>query len=132
MNLGFFTMPLHPPGRNYIETLKEDREAIIMADRLGFTEAYVGEHTTDLAETIPGYDATSWYGLMVPANTPQPIMQRLHAEISKIMQSPDVKQRYAQLGVDPVASTPEQFKAYIQSETAKWAEVVKRSGAKVD
>ena len=53
MDLGFFTMPLHPPGRNYVETLKEDREAIIMADRLGFTEAYVGEHTTDLAETIP-------------------------------------------------------------------------------
>jgi alkanesulfonate monooxygenase SsuD/methylene tetrahydromethanopterin reductase-like flavin-dependent oxidoreductase (luciferase family) len=53
MELGFFTMPLHPPGRNYIETLKEDREAIIMADRLGFNEAYVGEHTTDLAETIP-------------------------------------------------------------------------------
>jgi alkanesulfonate monooxygenase SsuD/methylene tetrahydromethanopterin reductase-like flavin-dependent oxidoreductase (luciferase family) len=53
MELGFFTMPLHPPGRNYIETLKEDREAIIMADRLGFSEAYVGEHTTDLAETIP-------------------------------------------------------------------------------
>ena len=53
MKLGFFTMPLHPPGRNYGDTLKEDREAIIMADRLGFTEAYVGEHTTDLAETIP-------------------------------------------------------------------------------
>ncbi|MFN0164628.1 MAG: LLM class flavin-dependent oxidoreductase [Burkholderiales bacterium] len=53
MKLGFFTMPLHPPGRNYVETLKEDREAIIMTDRLGFSEAYVGEHTTDLAETIP-------------------------------------------------------------------------------
>ena len=53
MKLGYFTMPLHPPGRNYIETLKEDREAILMADRLGYSEAYVGEHTTDLAETIP-------------------------------------------------------------------------------
>ena len=53
MKLGYFTMPLHPPGRNYIETLKEDREAILLADRLGFTEAFVGEHTTDLAETIP-------------------------------------------------------------------------------
>ena len=53
MELGFFTMPLHPPGRNYLETLKEDREAVIMADRLGYNEAYVGEHTTDLAETIP-------------------------------------------------------------------------------
>jgi tripartite-type tricarboxylate transporter receptor subunit TctC len=48
------------------------------------------------------------------------------------MQSADVKLRYSQLGVDPVVNTPEQFKAYIQSETLKWAEVVKRSGAKVD
>lgn len=53
MELGFFTMPLHAPGRNYLETLKEDREAFIMADRLGYSEAYCGEHTTDLAETIP-------------------------------------------------------------------------------
>ena len=53
MKLGYFTMPLHPPGRNYIETLKEDREAILLADGLGFSEAFVGEHTTDLAETIP-------------------------------------------------------------------------------
>ena len=53
MKLGYFTMPLHPPGRNYIETLREDREAILLADRLGYCEAYVGEHSTDLAETIP-------------------------------------------------------------------------------
>ena len=53
MKLGYFTMPLHPPGRNYLETLKEDRQAILLADRLGFAEAFVGEHTTDLAETIP-------------------------------------------------------------------------------
>ncbi len=52
MKLGYFTMPLHPPSRNYVETLREDREAIILADRLGFTEAFVGEHVTDLAETI--------------------------------------------------------------------------------
>jgi alkanesulfonate monooxygenase SsuD/methylene tetrahydromethanopterin reductase-like flavin-dependent oxidoreductase (luciferase family) len=52
MKLGYFTMPLHPPQRNYVQTLKEDREAIILADRLGFTEAYVGEHVTDTAETI--------------------------------------------------------------------------------
>ena len=53
MRLGYFTMPLHPPGRNYLETLKEDREAILLAEHLGFIEAFVGEHTTDLAETIP-------------------------------------------------------------------------------
>ena len=52
MELGYFTMPLHPPRRNYVETLKEDREAILLADRLGFSEAYVGEHVTDIAESV--------------------------------------------------------------------------------
>lgn len=53
MKLGFFTMPIHPPERNYTQTLKEDREAIILADRLGFTEALIGEHVTDVCESIP-------------------------------------------------------------------------------
>jgi alkanesulfonate monooxygenase SsuD/methylene tetrahydromethanopterin reductase-like flavin-dependent oxidoreductase (luciferase family) len=52
MDLAYFTMPLHPPSRNYTETLKEDREAIILADRLGYTAAFIGEHITDQAETI--------------------------------------------------------------------------------
>jgi alkanesulfonate monooxygenase SsuD/methylene tetrahydromethanopterin reductase-like flavin-dependent oxidoreductase (luciferase family) len=52
MNLGYFTMPIHPPSRDYVQTLKEDRDAILLADELGFTEAYVGEHVTDLAESI--------------------------------------------------------------------------------
>ena len=52
MKLGYFTMPIHPPGRDYVQTLEEDREAIVLADQLGFTEAYVGEHVTDVAETI--------------------------------------------------------------------------------
>lgn len=52
MKLGFFTMPLHPPERNYTQILKEDREAIILADKLGFIEAFIGEHITDKAETI--------------------------------------------------------------------------------
>ena len=52
MKLGYFTMPLHPPTRNYTETLKEDREAVVLADRLGYVEAFIGEHATDRAETI--------------------------------------------------------------------------------
>ena len=52
MKLGMFMMPLHPPGRNVSETLQEDRQAILLADRLGYTEAYVGEHVTDAAETV--------------------------------------------------------------------------------
>ena len=53
MKLGFFIMPVHPPGRNYAETLREDREAFILADKLGYSEGYCGEHLTDLAENIP-------------------------------------------------------------------------------
>lgn len=53
MKLGFFTMPMHPPGRNYTQTLKEDREAVLLADRLGYSEAYIGEHATDVCESIP-------------------------------------------------------------------------------
>lgn len=53
MNLGYFTMPIHPATRNYTQTLKEDREAILLADRLGFIEAFIGEHVTDICETIP-------------------------------------------------------------------------------
>jgi len=52
MRLGTFMMPLHPPGKNYVQSLREDREAIILADELGFDEAYVGEHVTDTAETV--------------------------------------------------------------------------------
>ena len=53
MKLGFFTMPIHPPGRDYTQTLKEDREAVLLADRLGYCEAYIGEHVTDVCESIP-------------------------------------------------------------------------------
>jgi alkanesulfonate monooxygenase SsuD/methylene tetrahydromethanopterin reductase-like flavin-dependent oxidoreductase (luciferase family) len=53
VKLGFFTMPMHPPGRDYTQTLKEDREAVLLADRLGYCEAFIGEHVTDVCESIP-------------------------------------------------------------------------------
>jgi alkanesulfonate monooxygenase SsuD/methylene tetrahydromethanopterin reductase-like flavin-dependent oxidoreductase (luciferase family) len=53
MKLGFFTMPMHPPSRDYTQTLKKDREAVIFADKLGFCEAFIGEHVTDICESIP-------------------------------------------------------------------------------
>jgi alkanesulfonate monooxygenase SsuD/methylene tetrahydromethanopterin reductase-like flavin-dependent oxidoreductase (luciferase family) len=53
MKLGYFTMPMHPPGRDYTQTLKEDREAILLADRLGYCDAFIGEHVTDICESIP-------------------------------------------------------------------------------
>jgi tripartite-type tricarboxylate transporter receptor subunit TctC len=85
-----------------------------------------------VAETLPGYDATSWYGIMAPAGTPAAIVQRVNQELTKILQQADVRTRYAGLGVDPVIQSPEQFAQFITSEQAKWADVIRRSGAKVD
>jgi tripartite-type tricarboxylate transporter receptor subunit TctC len=85
-----------------------------------------------VAETLPGYDATSWYGIMAPAGTPAAIVQRINQELTKILQQADVRTRYAGLGVDPVIQSPEQFAQFINAEQAKWADVIRRSGAKVD
>jgi tripartite-type tricarboxylate transporter receptor subunit TctC len=85
-----------------------------------------------VAETLPGYDATSWYGIMAPAGTPAAIVQRVNQELTKILQQADVRTRYAGLGVDPVIQSPEQFAQFITSEQAKWADVIRRSVAKVD
>ena len=81
---------------------------------------------------VPGYDLAGWYGVMVPAATPRPIIERLHAEFTKAMRAPDMQERYVGLGVEPVESTPEQFGAYIRSELAKWGDIIKRSGTKVE
>ena len=81
---------------------------------------------------FPGVEATAWYGVLAPAGTPRPVVMRLHGEIVKILKLPDVTQRLDGLGFEIVASTPEEFGAYIKSEIKKWEKVVKASGAKPD
>ncbi len=86
-----------------------------------------------LAESgFPGLEATAWYGLHAPANTPRPIVNRLHADIAKALTLPDVKQRLEGVGFDLVGSPPDVFAAYIKTELVKWAKVVKASGAKAE
>jgi len=79
---------------------------------------------------VPGYDANQWYGVLAPAATPRDIVMKLHGEIVKILGRPDVRERLAADGAEPVANTPEQFAAHIKSEIARWAPVIKASGAK--
>jgi tripartite-type tricarboxylate transporter receptor subunit TctC len=79
---------------------------------------------------VPGYEATQWYGVLAPAKTPKPIVARLHAEIVKSLQSDDAKKRLAADAAEPVGNTPEQFAAHIKKEIARWAPVIKASGAK--
>lgn len=81
---------------------------------------------------ISGVEAYSWNGIMVPAGTPREIISRLHAEIVKIMRMPDVVDRLSGLGAEPVSTTPQEFAEFIRSETAKYAQVVKISGARID
>jgi len=81
---------------------------------------------------VPGYETNAWGGLVVPVGTPRTIVLKLNAEVNKALQSPALKERYAQIEAEPVGGTPEEFAAYVKKETAKWADVVKKSGAKLD
>ncbi len=81
---------------------------------------------------LKGYESSQWYGLFAPAGTPTGIVNILNAQIAKIMQSTDIKQRLGDEGVVPVGSTREQLSAHVKTEIAKWANVIKLSGARVD
>jgi len=85
-----------------------------------------------MAESLPGYEVNSWYGLLAPANTPRDIVQRLNAEVAKGLKAPDARQRLFSIGAEPLAQTPEVFAAFIQSEVDKWAKVVKTAGIKIE
>jgi tripartite-type tricarboxylate transporter receptor subunit TctC len=78
---------------------------------------------------VKGYEFSTWYGLLVPAGTPKPIVDRLNAETRKALASPAVSQQFVKQGLEPVSSTPAEFAAYLRSEVAKWGKVVKASGA---
>ena len=81
---------------------------------------------------VPGYDAGSWYGLLVPAGTPKEVVARLNAETVKLLKLPEVKERLDSAGFEVLVSTPEEYAAFTRNEIEKWAKVVKASGARAD
>jgi tripartite-type tricarboxylate transporter receptor subunit TctC len=85
-----------------------------------------------LAETLKGFEIDTWWGLVAPAATPKDVVARLNAAFVAALNSPEAKTRFAALMAEPVASTPEQFGAFMKSELAKYEKVVKASGARVD
>ena len=85
-----------------------------------------------VAESLPGFEATTWFAMFAPANTPKPIIDKLNAEVVRVFKLPEVTERLKTLGLDPVLSTPDELGKYQASEIVKWTKVVKESGAKAE
>lgn len=85
-----------------------------------------------VAESIPGFEATTWFALFAPAGTPKPVIARLNAEVLRVFRLPEVAERLKTLGLEPVLSSPEELAAYQASEISKWTKVVKESGARAE
>lgn len=115
---------------NVLSTLPHIRSGRLRA--LGVTStkrmASAPEIPTVAEAGLPGYESVQWSGLLAPAGTPKDIVGRLHKETAAVLRSPEMKDRFAKDGTEPVASSPEEFAAYIRSETVKWAKVVKAAG----
>jgi len=97
------------------------------------TRSAVAPEVPTLAESgLPGFEVGSWQGVFAPAGTPPEIVRRLNVEIVKILNLPEVKEKLTGLGAEPVGNSPEEFSAMVKAEVVKWADVVKKSGARVD
>jgi tripartite-type tricarboxylate transporter receptor subunit TctC len=104
----------------------------VLATPSGKRSAAIPDVPTIAESGLPGFDVQPWFGVVAPAGTPVPVINRLHAELVKVMQRPDVRQRLASLGAESTTTTPKEFAAFIGSEITRWAAVVKQSGAKVE
>jgi tripartite-type tricarboxylate transporter receptor subunit TctC len=99
---------------------------------IGSSRAGATPELQTVGEALPGFEVNNWIGLFAPAGTPPEIVQRWNAETMRIMRSPDIQARLPNEGARLVPNTPEQFAAFVKAEIAKWAPVVKASGARVD
>ncbi|WP_295551799.1 tripartite tricarboxylate transporter substrate binding protein [Limnohabitans sp. Rim8] len=105
---------------------------VMLATPSGKRSQAIPEVPTIAESGLPGFDVEPWFGIVAPAGTPAAIVNRLNAEIGKIMQQNDVKDMLASVGAAPSISTPQEFGKFIDSEISRWAEVVKTSGAKAN
>ena len=82
------------------------------------------------AAKLPGFDVSAWMGIFAPAGTPPAIVAQLNGALNKLLATSEIRERFAGLGAEPLGSTPEEFAAHIRSETAKWSQLVKATGAR--
>ena len=88
--------------------------------------------TPTMSETIPGYELVTWYAVFLPHRTPAAIVNRLHAVLVKILLSPEIERQFAQNGVEPANSTPQQLAAYMRAETERWGKVIRTSDIRLE
>jgi tripartite-type tricarboxylate transporter receptor subunit TctC len=99
----------------------------------GAQRTRVAPEVPTVAESgVPGYAFDVWYGMMVPAGTPRPIIARLHDEIARLLKSPLVSERFASIGLEPVSNTPEEFAALLQREVPRWKRIVRDANVHVE
>ncbi len=130
LNAGNISMMITgvPPLLPHVKSARLRGLAVATAKRL----ALLPELPTIAEAGVPGYEATQWYGILAPRATPRPIVDSLQRAIVKGLQGADVKERLAGEAAEPVGNTPEQFGSFIKAEIARWAPVVKASGARPD
>jgi len=85
-----------------------------------------------IAETLPGYEASIFNGIVAPAGTPRPVLEKLNAEVNKILASPEVRETWGKQGAQPMGMSIDAFDKFLRADIAKWAKVVKVAGAKAD
>ena len=81
---------------------------------------------------VPGYEAPIWLGLMVPAATPKPVIEKLNAEVAKVLQSPDIKDNWAKQGAQPMPMKPDEFGRFLRADIEKWGKLVKATGMQIE
>ncbi len=100
---------------------------------LGSKRSPLLPQTATVAESgVPGYELTNWFGMVVPAATPRDLVARLHGDISRVMQQPEIRDRIRDMGADVIGSSPADFAAFMRAETAKWAKVVKQANIRAE
>jgi tripartite-type tricarboxylate transporter receptor subunit TctC len=106
--------------------------ARLLAVTTGKRSALLPDTPTIAESGLPGFEANNWYGVVVPAKTPQSIVMRLNTELVKVLNSAGLRETYANQGIEAIPSTPAEFTAYIRSEIVKWGKIVKAAGIKAD
>ena len=88
--------------------------------------------TPTIADTVPGFELVTWYGVFAPARTPDAIVRRLNAEIAKVLSDPESRDRLAAQGLEPATMTPEELKRYTEQDVSRWTRLIKSAGIKAD